>query len=59
MAKTRNNEQDYIKACKRAVREFEISTYGKVISLRPSKAHTSKMAYKRSKNKKINLNCED
>jgi hypothetical protein len=48
-------EQDYIKACKRGDREREISTHGKIISTRPSKVHSPKNEYKRSKNKKINL----
>ena len=34
-------------------RENEIKTFGKILSLRPSKVHDSKKKYKR--NKKVNL----
>ena len=37
-------------------RENEIKTFGKILSLRPSKVHESKKRYKR--NKKINLDYE-
>ena len=59
MAKKTITEQDYIKACKKTDREREISPYGKVISMRPTKVHNPKNEYKRAKNKKINLNDED
>lgn len=38
-------------------REREISEYGKLLSLRPSKVHDSKKKYKR--NKKVNLDDEN
>ena len=44
-------EKDYIKAVRKADREREIEMYGKVISIKPSKIHTSKMAYDRAKEK--------
>ena len=44
-------EQDYIKAIRKADREREIEMYGKVISTRPTKAHKSKKAYDRAKEK--------
>lgn len=52
--KHRITEQDYIKAVKKADRELEIATYGKLISTRPAKTHTSKKVYSR-KNYKINF----
>lgn len=45
-------EKDYIKAVKKADREQEIEMHGKVISTRPTKAHKSKKAYDRAKEKK-------
>lgn len=59
MAKKTITEKDYIKAVKKADREYEISTYGKVISTRPTKVHNPKNAYNRSKSKKINFDNED
>lgn len=47
-------ENDYVKAVKRADREFEIEEYGKIISFKPSKVHKSKKTYSRKGNKKIN-----
>ena len=44
-------EKDYIKAVRKADREQEIEMYGKVISTRPTKAHKSKRAYDRKKEK--------
>ena len=44
-------EKDYIKAIKKADREREIELHGKVISTRPTKAHKSKKAYDRAKEK--------
>ena len=46
-------EKDYIKAVRKADREREIEMHGKVISTRPTKAHKSKKAYSRKKNKRI------
>ena len=59
MAKRTFTEQDYIKACKKADREREISTYGKVISMQPTKVHNPKNDYKRSKMKKVDIFDED
>ena len=51
-------EMDYIKAVRKADREREIKTYGKVISLMPTKVHKAKNAYNRSKSKNINFDDE-
>lgn len=59
MAKKRITEKDYIKAVKKADREREISTHGKMISTRPTKVHNSKNVYNRSQSKKINFDNED
>lgn len=45
----KTKESDYVKAVKRADREFEIEEYGKLISTRPTKIHNSKKKYNRSK----------
>lgn len=45
------------KASESIRREREISEYGKLLSLRPSKVHESKKKYKR--NKKVNLDDEN
>ena len=50
-AKFTITEKDYIKAVRKADREQEIEMHGKVISTRPTKAHNSKKAYDRSKEK--------
>lgn len=50
-AKFTITEKDYIKAVRKADREQEIEMYGKVISTRPTKAHKSKKAYDRAKEK--------
>lgn len=59
MARNRITEKDYIKAVKKADREREISTHGKIISTRPTKIHNPKNAYNRSQSKKINFDNED
>lgn len=53
MKKHSITEDDYIKAVKRADREREIEKHGKIISLRPTKAHKSMKAYNRAKEKGI------
>ena len=45
------SERDYILAVRKADREREIELHGKVISTRPTKAHKSKKAYDRAKEK--------
>lgn len=59
MAKKRITEKDYIKAVKKADREREISTHGKIISTRPTKVHNPRNEYKRSQSKKIKFDDED
>ena len=59
MARNCITEKDYIKAVKKADREREISTHGKIISTRPTKIHNPKNAYNRSQSKKINFDNED
>lgn len=49
----KTKESDYIKAVKRADREYEIEEYGKLISTRPTKVHTSEKKYNRQKMKKM------
>lgn len=44
--------QDYIKANRKASREEEIKTYGKLISSRP-KIHKSKKQYNRKRDRRI------
>lgn len=45
-------EKDYILAVRKADRDREIATHGKLISTRPSRTHKSKKAYSRKgKNK--------
>lgn len=53
--KYRITEKDYIKAVRKADRENEIELHGKLISLVPSKKHTSKKAYKRKKFRKTDM----
>ena len=45
------SERDYILAVRKADREREIELHGKIISTRPTKAHKSKKAYDRAKEK--------
>ena len=59
MSRHTNTEQDYIKACRKGDREREISTHGKIISTIPTKVHSPKNEYKRSKNKRIILDNYD
>ena len=47
--KIRNQERDYIKACRRQAREEEIEMYGK--SIKFSKVRQSKKAYNRKQYK--------
>lgn len=53
MKKHSITEDDYIKAVKKADREREIEKHGKIISLRPTRAHKSMKAYNRAKEKGI------
>ena len=55
MKKKQITQEDYIKAVKKADREFEIEQYGKQKSLAPTKVHKSKKVYNRKKNKEINF----
>lgn len=57
MAKKQFTQKDYIKAVKKADREQEIALYGKQISMRPTKVHSSKKLYNR-KNKFTKLDIE-
>lgn len=57
MAKKQFTQKDYIKAVKKADREQEIALYGKQISMRPTKVHSSKKLYNR-RNKSIELDME-
>lgn len=57
MTKKQFTQKDYIKAVKKADREQEIALYGKQISMRPTKVHSSKKLYNR-RNKSIELDIE-
>jgi len=59
MAKKTITEQDYIKGNRKASREQEIAEHGKLISMRPTKIHSPRNEYKRSKYKKVNIFDED
>lgn len=49
--KTKKQQFSSVKALLQADREREIETYGKQVSLRPSRVHKSKKDYDRKKNK--------
>ncbi len=49
--KTKKQQFSSVKALLKADREREIETYGKQVSLRPSRVHKSKKDYDRKKNK--------
>ena len=49
--KTKNEQFSSVKALLKADREKEIETYGKQVSMRPSRVHKSKKDYDRKKNK--------
>ena len=53
--KNRITEMDYIKAVKKADREFEIAEHGKQISMRGARTHKSKKAYDRNRMKRMPL----
>ena len=49
--KTKKQQFSSVKALLKADREREIETYGKQVSMRPSRVHKSKKDYDRKKNK--------
>ena len=49
--KTKKQQFSSVKVLLKADREREIETYGKQVSLRPSRVHKSKKDYDRKKNK--------
>ena len=49
--KSKKQKFSSVKALLKADREQEIETYGKQVSMRPSKVHKSKKDYDRRKNK--------
>lgn len=55
--KAKKKKYNAIKAACKADREREIALYGKLVSMRPSRAHKSKKMYDRKKYKK-DLNSE-
>lgn len=59
MVKKKITQDDYIKAVKKADREFEIEQHGKQISMKSTKIHKLKTAYNRKKSKNINFDNED
>ena len=46
---------DYIKAVKKADREFEIAEHGKQISMRGARTHKSKKTYDRNRMKRMSM----
>lgn len=53
--KTIGTTNDYIKAIKKADREYEIALYGKQIGFQSTRVHKSKKVYNRNKYKSISL----
>ena len=53
--KTIGNTNDYLKAIKKADREYEIALYGKQISFQSTRVHKSKKVYDRNKMKSISI----
>lgn len=57
--KPKNKKYNPIKSACKADREREIALYGKLVSMRPSRAHKSKKMYNRKKYKNnTNLDLE-
>ncbi len=50
MKKQKKKKYNAEKVFEKIRREEEIKTFGKILSLRPSKVHDSKKKYKRNKN---------